>query len=30
MEDLALNLSVNDIIQELNDKNLIHMTSGKK
>ena len=29
MEDLALNLSVNDIIQELNDKNLIHMTSGK-
>lgn len=29
MEDIALNLSLDEIIKELDDKNLLYMTSGK-
>ena len=29
MEDIALNLSLDEIVKELDDKNLLYMTSGK-
>jgi hypothetical protein len=29
MEDIALDLSVDDIVRELDDKNLLHLTSSK-
>ena len=29
MEDIALDLSIDDIINELDDKKLLHLTSGK-
>ena len=29
MEDIALNLSLDELVKELDDKNLLYMTSGK-